>query len=422
MTFLDLVPWLVVLACLAAEAFFAGAELSLVSAGARRLEEASRAGDPRARRALWFREQPERLFGTTLLGTILSTVTGSTVAALALIAHLGPAGWWAAILLMAPIFLIGAQIVPKSVAQARATALALRLARPLYAAHLLLAVPVSLIRGYARLLQRALGIEPAERPAVSREELVLLMAGEGDGGEIEEDERQMISRIFGFSRLKARDVMIPRVEMCAVPEDATVREAAAEIAARGFSRLPVYRERIDEMVGLLHHIDLLAAPDGDMPVRALMREPLFVPESQEIDDILVILQRSAASAALVVDEFGGVVGLLTLEDILEEIVGDIDDEFDHGTGLWRPAPGGDGWIVSGRAPIEKLNEAFGLSLPVTPDYESLAGYILETLKYIPQPGESLTAPGGVRLTIQRASDRAIEEVLLTGRLGPPSSR
>ncbi len=415
-----LLPWLVVAVCAVLQAFFAASERSIVGASGPRLEEAAKGGDAAAARVLWFRNHPERLFGTTLVGANLSLVTGSTVAALTLMSRFGgTTGAWVTLLLMAPLLLVGAEIVPKSLAQARATTLAPRLARALYAAYCVLIAPVMLVRGYARLLSRLLGIERGRRVAVSREELLLLLDADEPGGEIDRDERQMISRIFTFSHLKARDVMIPIADVSAVPETATVREAAVFMAEHGFSRLPVYGERIDDVVGLLHHLDLLGAEDGTRPVGELARPPQFVPDGQEIDDILVILQRQAATVAMVVDEFGGVIGLLTLEDILEEIVGDIDDEFDEGetAGLWRRA--GENWIVSARAPVDRLNQVFGLSIPESDEYETLAGYLLDHFKHIPARGEDLTVGDGVKLSVHRASERAIEEVLVSGKVRGP---
>jgi CBS domain containing-hemolysin-like protein len=417
---LTVLPWIVVLVCAALQAFFAASELSIASANGVRLEEAAKRGDAAAERVIWFRNHPERLFGTTLVGANLSLVVGATVAALTLATTLGDAaGTWLALALLAPLLLVGAEVVPRSLAQARATTLAPRLARGLYAAYLVLIAPVSVVRGYARLLSDLLGIERGKRVPVSREELMLMLDADEPGGEIDRDERQMISRIFTFSHLKARDVMIPIADVTAVPETATVREAAAMMAEHGFSRMPVFGERIDDVVGLLHHLDVLAADDGTRAVGELARPPQFVPEGQEIDDILVILQRQAATVAIVVDEFGGVIGLLTLEDILEEIVGDIDDEFDEGetAGLWRRSA--EGWIVSARAPVDRLNEVFGLSIPESDEYETLAGYLLDHFKHIPGRGEGLALAEGVKLVVHRASERAIEEVLISGKVKGP---
>jgi len=405
-------PWLVVSMCILGEAFFAASELSIVSANRIRLEEAAAQGRPSAKRVLWFLENPERLFGTTLLGTNLSTVTGSTVASLTLL-QLDPenGGWWA-MLLMCPLVLLGGEIIPKSIAQARANMVAQLFAGPLFFIHKVFSPLIFFVRAYTRMLYRALGIDESDRPGlVSRDELEMLMETEDDGGEIQADEREMIARIFAFSELRAKDSMVSLVDVVGIPADATVAEAVAVVSGAGFSRLPVYEERIDNIVGILHHLDLLKAQNGDTPVRTMVRPPYFVPETQEVDEILFILQREAASAAIVVDEFGGAVGLLTLEDVLEEIVGEIHDEFDPDSGLWRAVS--DGHLLSGRSPIEQLNSTFELALPEDGDYETLAGYILDALRHIPQVGESVELSDGRRLTVRRASTRAIQEVHLS---------
>ncbi|MEZ4474279.1 MAG: hemolysin family protein [bacterium] len=418
-----LLPWLVVGLCIVSEAFFAAAELSIVSADPIHLADAAAGGRAAARRVLWFRSHPDRLFGTTLLGTNISMVTGSTVASLTLTALSPERGEWLAMLIMSPLVLIAGEVVPKGVAQARANQLAELLAGPLLVVHRLLTPLVVLVRGYTTFLYRILGISRlGGHPPGSREELVLVMDSEVTrGGDIDPDEREMISRIFAFSDMEARDTMVPLVEMVAVPHTATVREAAEVVAREGFSRLPVYRERIDDVVGILHHLELLAAESADQTIAGLMRPPFFVPERQEVDDILILLQREAASAAIVVDEFGGAVGLITLEDILEEIVGDIVDEYDDAGHLWRRAPEG-GWLISARAPVDQVNQAFGLELAESPDYETLAGFMLSTLRAIPPVGKVLPLPGGARLTVRRASARAIQEVHLTGVRGPRGQR
>ncbi|MFN3201677.1 MAG: hemolysin family protein [Bradymonadia bacterium] len=413
MTFEVLAPWLVVLACLISEAFFAASELSIISANTIRLEERTRSGSKgeqsAAERTLWFRSHPDRLFATTLLGTNFSTVTGSTVASLTMMKIDPDYGELYALALMSPLVLIGAEIIPKTIAQAQATTLAPRLSGPLMLVHRLLTVPIWVIRGYARLLYRWLGLEGVPRAMISREELVLLMEQEDPHSEIEEGEREMIARIMSFGDLNARAVMIPLVEVCGISQESTIREAAALLVKEGYSRLPVFHERIDDVVGVLHHTDLLSADDGAQTVERIMRPPHFVPETQALDDILIILQRSAASLAIVVDEFGGAVGILTLEDLLEEIVGEINDEFDHGDHVWRQVSEGV-YLVQARAPVSRLNEELSLDLPESEDYETLAGHLLEQFKRIPRRGESVTTERGIVLEVSRVSPRAIEEI------------
>ena len=416
---LAFLPWLVVLLCILGEAFFAAAELSIVSADPVHLALRAQQGNTAAQRVLWFREHPDRLFGTTLLGTNLSMVTASTVASLTLAAHFPTSGEGLAMLILSPLVLVGGEIIPKSIAQARAGRVAERLSGPLFVLHRALKPLVVVVQAYTGMLYRALGIAQAPlHGGFSREDLEEVMHTEALGdGDIDADEREMISRIFAFSNKEARDTMVPLVEVVAVPVTTTVREAVEVIAREGFSRLPVYRERVDDIVGILHHLDLLGASAGDQPVAELMRPPFFVPERQEVDDILVILKREAASAAIVVDEFGGALGLITLEDVLEEIVGDIVDEFDEAGTFWRRAAEG-GFLLSGRAPVGEVNTVFGLDLPESDDYETLAGFVLATLRRIPPAGTAVPLAGEARMTVRRASARAIQELHLTGIKGP----
>ena len=409
--FISILPWLVVALCIFGEAFFAMSELAIITANRIRLEEAARNGNSAAERVIWFRDQPERLFGTTLLGTNLSTVTGSTVASLTLIQIDPERGEWWAMLLMSPLILIGAEIIPKSIGQSRANSIAVVLAGPLYIVNRLFTPLIYIVKGYTHLLYRVIGIDESSQQAmVSREELVLLMEPSDEPGEIEEDEREMIARIFAFNQLRARDSMVPLAEMVGISRDSTVQEAVELIARVGYSRLPVYIERIDNVVGILHHLDLFTASRKDILVSTLMRPAHFVPATQEVDEVMFVLQREAASAAIVVDEFGGAIGLVTLEDIIEEIVGEIHDEHDSRTGLWRQLS--DGYVIDARAPVEMLNQELKIGIPDLAEYETVAGFILERLRHIPRVGEFVELEDGRRLTVRRATARAIQEVYL----------
>lgn len=413
----DLLPWFIVAACIVAEAFFAAAELSIIASDPALLERGVDDGRASAQKVVWFRANPDRLFGTTLIGTNLSMVTGATVASLTLMKTDPVHGGAWAMLILSPLVLIGGEIVPKSFAQARANDVAEWLVWPLTLVQRLLAPAVWLTGAYTRLLYRTLRIDPNDDQPVSREELALALEGQAaEEGDMDFESRKMIARIFTFSRLAARDSMVPLVEMVGISQQATVRDATELIHRHGYSRLPVFGTRIDDVVGILHHLDLLAATAPDQCVAELMRPAYFVPERQDIDEILLMLRREAASAAIVVDEFGGAVGLLTLEDVIEEIVGDIEDEFDPTVGLWRPNDGG--WIVAGRAPIDALNAALGLALPESPEYETIAGLMLDRLRLIPAVGASLRLDDGARIQVRRASERAIIEVVL---MPPPAA-
>ena len=381
-------------------------EQAIRLADAETLQTLGRRGHKGAERAVWFAEHPEQLWATTRTLSRLALVAATLLLAIEL-AH----PEWALVVLLPAVFLT-TELLPRGLLPGRSERLAPRLATPLMFLFHLFRPLIYLVELYGRSLARP---EEDDRPAATREDLQRLVDQDSGASDMAVGERAMIARIFEFSHLTAADSMVPLKEMCAISVHSNVREAVALVAREGYSRLPVFRDRMEDVVGVLHHIDLMRAKAADQSVGALMRPPLFVPETQEIDDILVILQRRAASAAIVVDEFGKTVGLLTLEDILEEIVGQIDDEFDPNERFWRPAPGG-GYLVSARATLDELEKTFELTLPLDDDedVETLAGFMLARLKRIPQVGESVTLEHDVVLTVHRATERAIEELHLGG--------
>ena len=318
-------------------------------------------------------------------------------------------------LIMTPLVLIGAEIMPKTIGQARANRVSRRLAGPLFLVSQIATPLLFIVHNYTALLYKLLKIDKSTHGiAISREELLLLANADESPSELDDEEREMITRILEFGDLQAADSLVPLTEIVGIEANQTVQEAIDIIARRGFSRLPVFESRIDNIVGLLHHLDLLTCDDGSLPIARLMRPAHFVPQSQDIDEILYLLKREATTAAIVVDEFGGAVGLLTLEDILEEIVGEIRDEHDQDTGLWREIDSG--LLLSGRTSIERLTEELDLEIPDSNDYETIAGFLLSRFKRIPRIGERLELESGATLVIQRASNRAIEEVLLIQKI------
>ena len=402
----------VVLALLALEMLVALGEQAITHAHEATLAAGARAGRRGNERALWFRRFPERLAATALLSTRLSVIAAGCVVA----AELEHPAWALAVLL--PALFVSAELLPRFLLRGHADALAATLATPLLWVYYALRPLTAGTELWTRTWRRP--DREAESAPATREEIQALVEQDTVASPLPAGEREMIARIFEFTHLTAADSMIPLSQVCAISADATVEQAAALIAREGYSRVPVYRDRLEEVVGVLHHIDLLRATDPALPVGRVARPAHFAPETQEIDDLLVILQRRASTVAIVVDEFGKTVGLLTLEDILEEIVGEIDDEFDQGSRWWRPAPGG-GWLVSARATREQFETLFGVALDAEDDVETVAGFLLERFKRIPRAGDTVPLkgpPAGVVLTVTRATERAIEELQVTGPLSP----
>ena len=257
-------------------------------------------------------------------------------------------------------------------------------------------------------LTRLVGSPHEPGPTVTRQELRLLLERSRSEG-LTPANQALIRRVFAFTEAVVEDSMVPLIEVVAVPTSATLDEAARRITESGHSRLPVYQDRIDRIVGVVLHQDLLAADDWTAPVTVIARPAIFVPESKRVDDLLLEMQRERQRLAVAVDEYGGAVGIITVEDLLEEIVGEIEDESDRKHALVRRT-GEREWLASGRAEREHIEQACGLVIP-DGDFETVAGYVLAALGRVPRVGEYVNVSDFV-VTVSRANDRAIIEVTI----------
>jgi CBS domain containing-hemolysin-like protein len=404
------VAFAVAAVCLCLEAFFSGSEIAMVSADRVMLRRKAEGGDAGARLAIGFLDNPERLLATTLLGTNMSVVTATTVMTLAFGAH-HSGGETVAVALMTPVFLIFAEILPKTLFQANADRLVPRIAFPLRLASIVFSPAIFLLGRFIAAISGLLRVEHT-RSLITRDELRYLIEGEHAGGAqaITPGEREMIKSVLDFGDTTVYDVMVPLSEVTALPEDATLGEAASLIADTQHTRIPIYRERIDQVVGVLMAHDVLAAEAAAKSVSLieLMKPAMFVPEAKPTAQLLLELGAQRQHLAVVVDEYGGATGICSAEDILEEIVGEIDDEYDRAPPTVR-AEGPGLWRATGRTKIDLVNQNLKISLPEGEDYESLAGLLLEKLKRIPREGEQVRL-GDVTLTVLSVTDRAIEEV------------
>jgi CBS domain containing-hemolysin-like protein len=407
--------------CLTFEMFFAATELAVISCDRLALGKAVQQGSRSARILEGFLSQKQRLFATTLFGSQLSVVV-STVFMTYTLHKLYPQH--AELLLLAgltPVTVVFGEIVPKALGQQHADSLARKLAYPLWLASKLLAPAVVPLTAFSSWLTRALRVP--ERKVVTREELELVVRGpgasSGAGGEITEGERRMISNIFDFGDTTVSDVMVPLSDVIALAEDSDLDDVAEKISETHYTRFPVYKERVDQVIGTVHAFDVLKAGAAKVTLGSLARAPLYVPRGQPAIDLLVELQRARQGMAIVVDKYGGAVGIATVEDILEEIVGEIEDEYDTDKpGIRKEAEGV--WRVSGRTRLAEVNRLLRLELPEGEDYESMAGLVLDRLRHIPREGESVRF-GQVLVKVTRANERAVEEVQVrVGKRRSPS--
>jgi CBS domain containing-hemolysin-like protein len=391
--------------CIVLQGFFSGSEIAIVGSDRLVLRSRSDNGDAAAKRVLKLLERPTQLVGTCLIGTNTATIAGATMMA-HLLGQLGDVPELLVVAVYTPITIIFSEMVPKSIFQQYANTLAPIVSRPISALSVALSPALWALEHATRIIMTLLGAKGAQVHAVRREDIQLLLDS-ATTTDIHEEEKEMILRVFNFSETQVADAMVPLIEVVGVPETATCGEARSVMIEHGFSRLVVYRKRIDRLVGMVMHSDLLFAPDDARPVGSVMHEIMYVPETKRVDELFVDLRRKRQRLAVAVDEYGGAVGLISIEDILEEIVGDIEDEYDRRRPLVRKM-GERQWVASGRVEAEDLLGTTGFEMPEG-DYETLAGFLLTQLGHVPAAGERLVW-GRFVLTVALANERAILEV------------
>lgn len=401
--------------CILFEGFFSGAEIALISADKVKLRYRAEGDGRKEKVILAFLDNPGDLISTSLIGTNICVVLSSVVATLTFLQRFPQEAELLSLLLMTPLVLIFGEIIPKSIFQHYADRIAPKAIYALWFFRLLFYPMVAVGGWFSGRFLHLFGLDKTQRPPMSRHELSLLIKlPSRDGADrITADERRMVTRLFNFKDTTVVDVMLPLSEVTAMPITATLEEVAQEIAEKQHTRIPLYEERVDKIIGIIHAFDVLRAK-GKENVCDLCRPAIFVPESQLAVDTLLRLQREGQGIAVVVDEYGGATGVITIEDILEEIVGEIDDEYDEAEPDLISRESDGTYRILGKTPVARLNEALKTAFPLGDDYESVAGLILDRIKRIPRGGEAINFDGGT-FWVTKATERSIDEVRL--RLG-----
>ena len=399
---------LLIVALIVLNGYFAASEIALVSARRAALRQKAEEGSSGAAAAIRLTEDPSRLLATIQIGITLVGFMASATAAVSLAAPLGEwlasigGEWLAAIapglavvittLVIAYVTLVFGELAPKRLGLQRAEGVAMRVARPIDLLATILKPIVWFMARSTDLAARLLGVKgDGARPGVTEEEIKLLVTEQGT---LLDEEKRMIHEIFELGDTVAREIMVPRVDMVMIEDDATAAEALELMRSSGFSRLPVYDEDPDAIKGVVLLKDLVgpaAAGELDTPVKEFRREPVYVPETKQIIALLSDMQTIRNHMVIVVDEYGGTAGLVTIEDIVEEIIGEVADEFDSDRRFVTEI-GSDEWVIDGRFPVEDAAE-MGFPVEESDEYDTLAGWLLAQMGHIPLPGEHLRIDG-----------------------------
>lgn len=386
------------------------AESALVSVGPAYLRRLAEQGDRRAVVVVGLVGQRERTLASLAAAEmLLLALLAALVTHLALVlGGLGTLAWASALALAAVLLL--AQAVPKTYGVQHAERVALRLGRAVAVLGVLLAPVTALARGGCRLLA---GRAEPEAVTLGEGELRQLAAEEG---ELDEGEREMIHGVVDFADKVAREMMVPRTDMVALPSSAALPEAVAVVRQHGHSRVPVYTDSVDNIVGLLYARDLMAAllqGRREAPLASLLRPAYFVPEGKPVGDLLREMQRRQVHMAIVIDEYGGTAGLITIEDLLEEIFGEIQDEYDLAEEATIRRLDEQTALVDGRVAVDEVAQAFGVELPEG-EFDSIGGLVLGELGRLPAQGEVLQV-NGLELTVEKVSRQRVQQVRVARR-------
>jgi len=407
--------------------FFAAAEIALISARRSRIQQLAGEGDARARRVAALQDDPDRFLATvqigiTFVGTLASAVGGATAIralspALKSLPFPGmqvaaePIALAVVVLGITYATLILGELVPKSLGLRHAVRLALAIAGFIERLARTTSLLVRLLTASNRFVLRLLGQKGADARAFVSEEEVKHMLQEGrEQGVFNQTEQELIHSVFEFTEATVKEVMIPRPRIQAIDVETPVDQVLAFIVETGKSRYPVYRNSLDEVLGILYDKDLfrLLAEHKAIVLSEVLRPAHFTPETVRVSELLKIMQRRRMPMALVVDEYGGVEGLVTVEDVIEEIVGEIEDESDREARPVQRLRDGS-YIVDASININDLADQHQLAFPESSDYETLAGFVLGQLKRIPHGGEIVTHKDW-RLTIVDMDGRRIARV------------
>lgn len=395
-------------------AFFSSAETSMTAANRIRIHSLAEQGNKRAIILEKIISNSGKMLSTILIGNNIVNIAASSLATTFTINVFGSVYIGVATGIMTLLVLLFGEITPKTIATIQADKLALSYARPIYALMTVLTPIIFVVGKLANGILFLLHMDPnAKQNTITEHELRSMVNVGQENGVIEREEKQMIYNVFDFGDSAAKDVMIPRIDMTFVDVNASYKELMDIFKEDMHTRFPVYEDNTDNVIGIINVKDLLLYPENEQfSIRKILREPYFTYEYKHTTDLMMEMRKASVNLAIVLDEYGSTAGLVTLEDLLEEIVGEIRDEYDEDEEepIREIQPHRE-YQVLGSAKLSDINEALGTKLE-SEDYDSVGGYIIEQLDCLPREGESVTLEDGMRLVVDILDKNRIELVHL----------
>ena len=375
---------------LAMSAFFSSSETALTTVSAIRLKSLADNGNKNAKLVLKLKENPDKMLSAILIGNNIVNIAASSLTTILVQSKWGD---WAISIgsgVLTLLVLIFGEITPKTAATGYADKLSLIVAKPIWIITKVLTPVIVIINFLASCIMKLFRLDiNAKESTFTEEELRTIMDVSHEEGVIEEEEREMINNVFDFGEAEAKEIMIPRIDMCMINVEATYDEILEIFKENRYTRLPVYQDSTDNVIGIINIKDLIFYRSGDeFNIHNYLRDVYYTYEYKKLSELMTEMRKDSVNITIVLDEYGAAVGLITIEDLLEEIVGDIRDEYDYDEedNMKEIAP--NEYLVDGQTKLDDVNDALGINL-TSEDYDSIGGYIIGSLDRLPTTGDKV---------------------------------
>ncbi len=400
----------VVLLCLSA--FFSSAETALTTVNKMRIRTLAEAGDKRAITLTKVIENPGKMLSTILVGNNIVNLSASSLMTTLTMQLFGSRAVGAATGILTLLILVFGEITPKTLSTLYAEKIALGYARIVYVLMTLMTPVIFFVNQLSMGVLFLMRVDPnKKRDSITEDELRTIVQVSHEEGVIETEEKKMINNVFDFGDSVAKDVMVPRIDMVLVDVNATYNELMDVFREEKFTRIPVYEDTTDNVIGIVNMKDLLLYDKTqEFSIRSLLRQPLYTYEYKKTAELMVEMRKTFNNIVIVLDEYGATAGLITLEDMLEEIVGEIRDEYDEDEEDEVTEITPDEFLVSGSAKLDDLNDRLGLDLE-SEDYDSIGGLVIGLLDHLPDAGESVDHEN-LHLVVERVEKNRIDKIRL----------